>query len=33
MGGFLTIGYCFLQISVGGQGYDRGGQSRDMYPH
>ena len=29
MGGFLTIGYCFLEIFVGGQGLDGGGQGRD----
>ena len=23
-GGFLTIGYCFLEIFVGGQGFDGG---------
>ena len=32
MGGFLTIGYCFLEIFVGGQGLDGGGQSRDGDP-
>ena len=29
MGGFLTIGYCFLETFVGGHGFDGGGQSRD----
>ena len=28
-GRILTIGYCFLELFVGGQGLDRGGQSRD----
>ena len=36
MGGFLTIGYCFpycfLEIFVGGQGLDGGGQSCDGDP-
>ena len=36
MGGFLTIRYCFpycfLEIVLGGQGLDGGGQSRDGVP-
>ena len=36
MEGFLTMGYCFpycfLEIFVGGQGLDGGGQSRDGVP-
>ena len=32
MGGFLTIGYCFLEIFVGEQNLDKGGQSCDGDP-